>query len=99
MTSFQGRQWVVGYGHYYIVGNNLIHNSQEIILTPRTTRFVVKIVQREHEVNDIRPLFSVKPFSFDFIELSNSSLGDNLTPHSLSTISPNLIFQFGSLQP
>jgi hypothetical protein len=33
MTSSQGRQWVVGCGHYCIVGDNLAHNSQETIMT------------------------------------------------------------------
>jgi len=26
-TSFQGRQWVVNYGHYCVVADNLTHNS------------------------------------------------------------------------
>jgi hypothetical protein len=26
MTSSQGRKWVVGCGHYHIVGDNLAHN-------------------------------------------------------------------------
>jgi hypothetical protein len=38
----------------------------------------------------------VKPSLFEFIELSNFSSGDNLTLHYLSTISLNLIFQYGS---
>jgi hypothetical protein len=53
MTSSQGRQWVVGYGCYRIVGNSLTHNSQEIILIPRIARAMVKIVKQEHEVSDI----------------------------------------------
>jgi len=60
---------------------------------------MVKIVKQEHEVSNIQPLSSVKHFSFDFIELFDFSLGDNLTPHSLSMISLNLISQVGSLQP
>jgi hypothetical protein len=39
----------------------------------------------------------VKPFLFDFIEISIFSSGDNLTPHYSSTISLNLIFQYGPL--
>jgi hypothetical protein len=97
MASSQGRQWVVGCGHYHIVGDSFIHNFQETILTSRTIGFVVKIVKHEHEVSDIHPLFSNKPSSFVFIELSDFCSGDDLTPHPLSTISPNLICQFGSL--
>ncbi len=88
---------MVGYGCYCIVGNSLIHNSQETILMSRTIRFVVKIVKQEHEVSDIRPLSLIKPFSFDFIESFDSSSSDNLTPHSLSMISMNLISQSGTL--
>jgi hypothetical protein len=65
MISYQGRQWVVGCGCYHNVGNSFIHNSQKIILTPRITRFVVKIVKQEHEVNNIQPLSLVlKTFFF-----------------------------------
>jgi len=88
---------VVDYGHYYIVGNSLTHNSQETILTSRTVRFVVKIVKQEHEISDIRPLSLIKPFSFDFIEPFDFSSSDNLTPHSLSMISMNLISQSGTM--
>jgi hypothetical protein len=45
MTSFQGKQWVVSYGHYRIVGDSFTHNFQEIILTLGTTGSVVKIVK------------------------------------------------------
>jgi hypothetical protein len=44
-TSFQGRWWVVGCGCYHIVGNNLIHNFQETILTLGTIGSMVKIVK------------------------------------------------------
>ncbi len=36
-TSSQGRKWVVGFGHYYVVVDSLIHNFQETILTQRTS--------------------------------------------------------------
>ncbi len=45
MTSSQGRQWVVGYGHYCIVGDSLVHNSQVTILTARTIGFVIKTMK------------------------------------------------------
>jgi len=35
-TSFQVHKWVVGYDQYCIVGDNLIHNSQDTILTSGT---------------------------------------------------------------
>ncbi len=92
MTSFQGRKWVVGCGCYCIVGNSLTHNSQETILMPGTTMFVGKIMKQKHEVNDIWLLSLIKPFSSDFIELSNSSLSDDLTPHSSFIVLSILIF-------
>ncbi len=97
MTSSQGRQWLVGYGHYRIIGDSVIHNSQEIILMPRTIGFMVKILKQKHELSDTRPLSLVKFSSSDFIELSNFFSSDNLTPHSLSMILLDLISQFGSL--
>ncbi len=97
MTSSQGRQWVVGCGHHRIVGDSLIHNLQETILTLRTIRSMVKIVKQEHEISNIQLLFLNKPSSYVFIELFDSSSSNNLIPHSSSTISPNLISQFGSL--
>jgi hypothetical protein len=45
MTFSQGRQWVVGCGHYYIVGDSLVHNSQVTILMARTIGFVVKTMK------------------------------------------------------
>jgi len=63
-----------------------------IVLLIGTVGYVVKIVKQEHEINDTQLLSSIKPCSFDFIELFDSSLGDDLTPHSLSTILSNLIF-------
>jgi hypothetical protein len=53
--SSQGHQWVVGFGHYCIVGNNLIHNSQDTILTLGTIGLVVKIVKEEHKVFNTFP--------------------------------------------
>jgi hypothetical protein len=52
MTSSQGRQWVVGYGYYRIVGDNLVHNSQETILTIGIAGSMVKIMKQELEVDD-----------------------------------------------
>jgi hypothetical protein len=97
MTSYQGKQWLVGCGRYRIIGDSLILNSQEIILMPRTIGSMVKILKQKHELSDTRLLFSVKFSSFDFIELSDFSLSDNLTPHSSSMILLDLISQFGSL--
>jgi hypothetical protein len=78
-TSSQGRHWVVGYGHYHIVGDSLTHNSQDNILTPRTKGYVVKIVKNEHKVLNIFFPCSNALASFIFIELSDFSLGEDLT--------------------
>jgi len=96
-TSFQGRWWVVACGCYHIVGNNLIHNFQETILTLGTTGSMVKIVKQEHKASDtlLRCLNTLA--SFVFIELSNFSLGDNLMSLFLLMKSPNWILQFGAL--
>jgi hypothetical protein len=79
-TSFEGHQWVVGFGRYCIIGNSLSHNFQDIILTPRTIGFIIKIVNEEHEVLDTLPQYSDIFASSIFIELFHFSLGDNLTP-------------------
>jgi len=44
-TSSQGRQWVVGYGHYRIVGDKLAHNFQETILMVGITSSTVKTMK------------------------------------------------------
>jgi hypothetical protein len=68
-TSSQGHRWVVNCGQYRIVGDNLSHNVQDIILMLRITSFIVKIVKDKHEVLNIflqclnAPTFSI------FIEL------------------------------
>jgi hypothetical protein len=54
-TSSQGRQWVVGFGHYHSISDSLSHNSQDTILMPKTTSFVVKIVKEEHKILDTLP--------------------------------------------
>jgi hypothetical protein len=71
---------VVGCGHYRIVGDSLAHNYQETILTTRTTSFVVKNVKQEFKIdNTLLQSFNVIT-SFIFIELFDSSLGEDLTP-------------------
>jgi len=78
-TSFQGHQWVVGCDEYHIVGDNLCHKSQDTILTPSTTGFIVKIVKDKHKVFDILPqCLDILAFSI-FIELFDSSSSDDLT--------------------
>jgi hypothetical protein len=80
MTSSQRRQWVVGCGHYYFVGDSLVHNSQETILTIGIANLVIKIVKQELEVDDILPqCYDVLAHSI-FTELSNSSSSEDLTP-------------------
>ncbi len=79
-TPSQGSQWVVGCGRYCIVGDNLNHNSQNTILTPRTTGSIVKIVKDKHEVlNTILQCSNALAISIS-IELFDSSSNDNFTP-------------------
>jgi hypothetical protein len=65
-TTSQGHEWVVGYGRYRIVGDNLNHNYQDTILTLRIASFVVKIIKDEHEVLDILLQCSDAPTFFCF---------------------------------
>jgi hypothetical protein len=44
---------VVGFGCYHIVGNSLIHNSQETILTLGTIGFMVKIVKQDMKLTTL----------------------------------------------
>jgi len=46
---------MVGFGRYCIVGNNLIHNSQDTIFTPGTTSSIIKILKDKHKVPHILP--------------------------------------------
>jgi hypothetical protein len=41
-TTTQGKQWVVNFRWYRVIGNNMPNHSQETILTLRTITFVVK---------------------------------------------------------
>jgi hypothetical protein len=79
-TSFQGCQWVVGFGCYCIVGDSLTHNSQDTIFMLGTIGFVVNIVKDKHKVPDILPQCSDVLIFFVFIKLCNFSLDDDLTP-------------------
>jgi len=54
-TLSQGRQWIVGFSCYRIVGDNLTHNLQETMLTPGTSSFVIKIMKEENDVTHILP--------------------------------------------
>jgi len=78
--SFQKCQWVVAFGCYCIVGDSLIHNCQDIILTLGTIGYVVKIVKDEYEVSNILPPCLDALTSFVVIELFYSSSSDDLTP-------------------
>jgi hypothetical protein len=71
---------VVGCGRYCIVGDNLAHNSQEIIFTIGIAGFVVKTMKQEFEVDNTLPQCFDVIASSVFIELSNSSSGEDLTP-------------------
>ncbi len=80
MTSSQGRQWLVGCGHYHIVGDSLAHNFQDTILTIRIARSTVKTMKQEFKVDDILLQCFDNLASFNFIELFNSLAGEDLTP-------------------
>jgi hypothetical protein len=76
-TSFLGRQWVVVFSRYCVVGDSLIHNYQETILMPITS-YVVKIVKQENDVTHILLRCLNVLASFVFIEPFDSSSNDNL---------------------
>ncbi len=71
---------MVGHGHYRIVGDSLVHYSQETILMEGTTSFVVKTMKQEFKVDNIFLQCSDALMSFTFIELFDSFAGENLTP-------------------
>jgi hypothetical protein len=91
--SFQKHRWVVGFGCYCIVGDSLIHNFQNIILTLGTIGYVVKIVKDKYEVSNILLPCSDALASFVVVELSYSFLSDDLTPLPSLIKSPIVIFQ------
>ncbi len=88
-TSFQGRQWVVGFSYYYIMGDNLIHNFQKTILMLGITSSMVKIVKQETNISHIFLQCSNVLAFFAFIEFFNSSSGDDFTPLPSSTKFPS----------
>jgi hypothetical protein len=84
------------------MGDNLTHNFQKTILMLGITSSMVKIVKQETNVSHIFLQCSNVLAFFVFIELINSSLGDDFTPLPLSTKSPKTILQSAtplSLQP
>jgi len=83
---------VVGYGRYRIVGDNLAHNSQETILMARTADFVVKTMKQKLKVDNTLLYYYDVFASFVFIELFESSLGEDSTPlPSLMELLKNII--------
>jgi hypothetical protein len=84
---------VVSCGCYHIVGDSLAHNSWEIILIIGVVGSIIKIsVKQELKVDDtFLQCFDARA-SFVFIELFNSSLGEDLTPLlSSSKLSKDII--------
>ncbi len=71
---------MVGYVCYRIIGDNLAHNSHETILMVGTTSFVVKIAKQGLKVDETFLQCFIGLTSFIFIKLSDSSLGEDLTP-------------------
>ncbi len=84
---------MVGCGYYRIIGDNLLHNYQETILTIGIACFVVKIVKQQLEVDDTLPQCSDALASFVFIESSDSFSSEDLTPLPSLTKLPKGIFQ------
>ncbi len=64
---------MVGCACYHIVGDSLIHDSQETNFMLRTTSSMVKIVKQKHEVSNILPSCSNALASYVFIELFDFS--------------------------
>ncbi len=87
---------MVGCGHYRIEGDNLLRKYQEIILMVGIVGFVVKIVKKKLEVDNPFLQCSDALVSFTFIELFDSSVGEDLTPLPSLTKSSKLIFQSGT---
>jgi cell fate (sporulation/competence/biofilm development) regulator YlbF (YheA/YmcA/DUF963 family) len=92
-TSSQGRQWVVDFGCYCIVGDNLTHNIQKIILMLGTTSYVVKFMKQENDVSHIFLQCSNILTSPIFIELFDSSSSEDLIAPPSLTKSPKTIPQ------
>ncbi len=89
--------WLVNCGHYHIVGDRLVHNSQETILTVGTAWSMVKTMKQELEVDDTLPQCSDILVSSFFIELFDSSASEDLTPPPSSTKLSKGIFLIWSL--
>ncbi len=71
---------MVGYGRYCIVGDNLVHNSQETILMPRIADSVVKTMKQKLKVDNTLPYCYDVFASFVFIDMSKSSSSEDSTP-------------------
>ncbi len=71
---------MISYGYYRIVGDSLVHDSQETILMAGTAGFVVKTMKQELKVDNTLPQCFDALASFTFIELSNSFTSEDLTP-------------------
>jgi hypothetical protein len=76
------------------MGDNLTHKKPILMLV--IIAFVVKIVNQETDINHIFLQCSNVLAFFVFIELSNSSSCDDLTPFPSSTKSPKTIFQYAT---
>jgi hypothetical protein len=71
---------VISYGYYHIVGDSLVHDSQETILMAGIASFVVKTMKQELKVDNVLPECFDALASFTFIGLSDSFAGEDLTP-------------------
>jgi hypothetical protein len=87
---------VVGCGHYHIEGDNLPCKYHKTILMVGTIGFVVKNVKKKLKIDNPFLQCSNALMPSTFIELSNSSVGEDLTSLPLSTKSSKCILQFGT---
>jgi hypothetical protein len=71
---------VVGSGHYCIIGDSLAHNFQETILMAKIVGSMVKTMKQKFKVGNTLPQSFDALTSSIYIELSNSSSSEDLTP-------------------
>lgn len=84
ITTTQGQEWVVSFGCYRVVGDNIFIHSQETIFTPIIATYVVKAtIARGNTTEDIDDLDAdLQPFdiahSFVFIDLFSLSFEEDM---------------------
>ncbi len=83
-TATQGQEWVVSFGCYKVVGDNVFICSQETIFAPRIATYVVKAtIVGGNIMEDIDGLNTdLQPFDISlssvFIDLFSLSFGEDM---------------------